>query len=75
MALSDADAAYLVSLRAARFKLATGAAIAEITYNGETRRFAPTSNVDREWLDAEIANLESGNASARPRYGTVRVRI
>lgn len=75
MALSDADAAYLVALKAARLQLATGKAIAEVTYNGETRKFAAASNIDRAWLDSEIATLEAGVSSSRPRYGTVRVRL
>lgn len=72
MALSAADAARLASLSAAYDLLVSGKAIAEVEYNGERRAFA---KADLQKLQDEIANLSSGVASVRSRYGTVRVRM
>lgn len=72
MALSDADTARLASLRAARDKLITGTAIAEVEYNGTRRSYA---RADMQALADEITALEAGFATDRPRYGTVRVRM
>ena len=70
--LSDSDAARLAMLQAAYDQLISGKAIAEIEYNGEKRVFA---QADITSLRDEIASLSSGVPTARPRYGTVRVRI
>jgi gpW protein len=72
MALSDADTARLASLQGALDKLITGTAIAEVEYNGERRLY---SKADLPTLRDEIANLSSGVATTRARYGTVRVRM
>lgn len=72
MALSDADAARLAALQAARDKLIMGVAVAEIEYNGERRSFA---KADLQTLKDEIAALTAGFGTNRPLYGTVRSRM
>lgn len=72
MALSDADAARLITLQAAYDKIMTGQSIAEVEYNGEKRVYG---RADMQRLSDEIAALSSGVASVRARYGTVRVRM
>ena len=64
--LSTADQARLTSLMAARDKLITGQAIAEVEYNGERRSY---SKADMARLDREIDLLTCAS------YGTVRIRL
>lgn len=67
MALSDADAARLASLRTARDNLISGQAVSKITSGGRTVEYGPA---DLQRLNGDISALEAAEA----RNGTVRRR-
>lgn len=71
MALSDADAARLAALRAARDKLISGQQTSKVASGPSVVEFA-AGNIDA--VMSEIARLEA-RERARPSLGAMRFRI
>jgi hypothetical protein len=73
MPLTDAEAAELLSLQAARLKLNTGTLPDRVVFHGHETNFA---KIDRPRLETRIGELESKAASPRGRTrGALRFRL
>ena len=72
MALTDQQAAELLALKAARFKIASGQAVASTEYNGERTNY---SKADLDLLRREISALEALAAPVRRRGRAIRFRL
>jgi len=75
MALSDADAARLAALKAARDRLASGASLQEVQSGGRLQKFFPgdIARLDAD-IDALTAAANSSTGAVR-RRGVLRFRV